>query len=185
MGLFQANFLDSLKSARCSLQLAVVIDSTESMSGEMESIRSSLPELLSDLSRFEDGALETTVVTYSDVGESERPATIISPGFVKDAVQMTQLLKQISTASGKPYFPEAVDLGVFTAIDQLPWSTDENVEKWLLLIGDAPPYDPSFMEAETKAALVRYRLPYRSCQQKECQDPLPAVFESRNREKSL
>jgi tetratricopeptide (TPR) repeat protein len=64
---------------------------------------------------------------------------------------MTQLLEQISTATGKPYFPEAVDLGVFTAIDQLPWSTDEQVEKWLLLIGDAPPYDPSFVEPETKA----------------------------------
>ncbi len=151
MGLFQANFLDSLKSAQRSLQLAVVIDSTESMSGEMASIRSSLPELLADLSRFEDGALETTVVTYSDVGESDRPATIMSPGFVSDVVQMSRLLEQISAASGKPYFPEAVDLGVFTAIDQLPWSTDENVEKWLLLIGDAPPYDPSFLEPETKA----------------------------------
>ncbi len=151
MGLFQANFLDSLKTARRSLQLAVVIDSSESMSGEMESIRSSLPELLSDLSRFEDGALETTVVTYSDVGTSARPATIISPGFVSDGLQMTQLLEKISVASGKPYFPEAVDLGVFTAIDQLPWSTDENVEKWLLLLGDAPPYDPGFLEPETKA----------------------------------
>lgn len=151
MGLFQANFLDSLKTARRSLQLAVVLDATESMSGEMESIRASLPELLSDLSRFEDGKLETTVVTFSDVGASERPANVLSPGFVSDATQMTQLLEQISTASGKPYFPEAVDLGVFTAIDQLPWSTDENVERWLLLIGDAPPYDPSFLEPETKA----------------------------------
>ncbi len=151
MGLFQANFLDSLKTARRSLQLAVVIDSSESMSNEMESIRASLPELLSDLSRFEDGKLETTVVTYSDVGASDRPATIISPGFVSEALQMTQLLEKISVASGKPYFPEAVDLGVFTAIDQLPWSTDENVEKWVLLIGDAPPYDPGFLEPETKA----------------------------------
>src|SRR5262245_47130538 len=59
MGLFQANFLDSLKSARPTLQLAFVIDSSESMSDEIESIRTSLPELLLDLRRFEDGKLET------------------------------------------------------------------------------------------------------------------------------
>ncbi len=151
MGLFQANFLDSLKSANRSLQLAVVIDSTESMSNELAGIRTSLPELLADLYRIQDGALETTVVAFSDVGQSERPVKVVSPSFVREPPQIAQLVEQITLESGKPYFPESVDLGVYTAIDQLDWSAEDNVEKWMLLIGDAPPYDPSFFESETQA----------------------------------
>ncbi len=151
MGLFQANFLDSIQGQGKRLQLAVVVDATESMTDELDSIRESLPLLVEDLGRIKDGKLETTVVAYSDVGESESPVKILSPNFLPETSDLAQVVGELRNGTGKPYFPEAVDLGIYTAIHDLAWSTDENVEKWILLIGDAPPFDPSFFEESTKA----------------------------------
>ena len=45
MGLFQANFLDALPPVNHALQLAVVVDTTESMSNELQAVRESLPAM--------------------------------------------------------------------------------------------------------------------------------------------
>ncbi len=151
MGLYQANFLDSLPVNSRALQLAVVVDSTESMAEELPSIRATLPLMFSDLHRIHDGAMSTTIVTYSDVGQSETPARVVNPSFIADNSQTQRLIDELKIESGRPYFPESVDLGVFTAIDQLQWSADEQTERWLLVVGDAPPYDDSFVDEKTNA----------------------------------
>ncbi len=151
MGLFQANFLDAVPAVPQPLQLAVVIDSTESMSQELTAIRDTLPAMFADLARIHDGQLATTLVTYSDVGASELPVRVLNRAFVSDPQQVATLLAEVRAESGRPYFPESVDLGVFTAVEQLEWSPDESVQKWVLVVGDAPPYDPEFSDAKTKA----------------------------------
>ncbi len=150
MGLFQANFLDSIPTIDRPLQLAVVVDSTESMTGEMSEIQKNLPLMFSDLYRIHDGAVTTTLVTYADVGASDRPARVISPTFL-DQASAQKLVEQLKVESGRPFFPESVDLGVFTALDQLDWAADGKVDKWMLVIGDAPPYDVAFFDEKTKA----------------------------------
>lgn len=151
MGMFQANFLDSLPVSNRALQLAVVVDSTESMANEMPSIRQTLPLMFSDLNRIHDGAMGTTIVTYSDIGASEMPSRVINPSFLDDTAMTQRMIDELKIESGRPYFPESVDLGVFTALSQLQWSEDDQVEKWILVVGDAPPYDDSFVDEKTKA----------------------------------
>ncbi len=151
MGLFQSSFLEAIAANRRSMQLALVIDSTESMSGELDSIRKNLPNLLTDIHQIMDGALETAIISYADIGAAETPAKILSRDFVSQLDSMKEIVQQIKPNSGKPYFPEAVDLGVYIAINNLAWSADENVEKWILLIGDAPPYDAGFDDPATSA----------------------------------
>ncbi len=149
MGLLQGNFLDAVDVSG-SLQLAVVIDASESMEDQLKSIRKNLHYLISDLDRILDGSIETAVVTYSDIGDKTVPVTIHSQGFV-DAKATERIISQLVTASGKPYFPEAADLGVHRAINSLPWSDEVNIERWILVIADAPPYEPSFKDAQTGA----------------------------------
>lgn len=150
MGLLQGNFLDAL-GPHHSIQVALVIDSTESMSDELAAIGRSLPNLIDDLERETGAGLETAIIQISDVGDKETPVTFLSPSFMDDVEAIKLAIKQLKVRSGSPYFPEPVDLGIYSAIQQLPWAEKADVEKWILFIGDAPPYDPSFQEAKTKA----------------------------------
>ena len=149
MGLLQGNFLDAVDVSG-SLQLAVVIDSSESMSDQLASIQKNLRYLIGDLDRILDGSIETAVVTYSDIGDKKVPVTVHTQGFA-DANSTEQVISQLSVGTGKPFFPEAIDLGVHRAIASLPWSDKSDVERWVLVVGDAPPYEPSFSDKKTGA----------------------------------
>jgi tetratricopeptide (TPR) repeat protein len=151
MGLFQSSFLEHVGKNRSSMQLAVVIDTSESMSNELESIRKNVPNLMRDIYQLMDGGLEAALITYADIGASDNPATILSQGFVHDLESIDQIVAQIQPNTGRPYFPEAVDLGVYTALSKLNWSDQERVERWILVVGDAPPYDPDFQDQQTTA----------------------------------
>ena len=74
MGLLHGTFLDGINSER-QLQLALVIDATESMEDELAAIRKNLPNLVGDLNRLQDGSFEAAIVTYSDIGDKPVPVT--------------------------------------------------------------------------------------------------------------
>jgi hypothetical protein len=150
MGLLQGNFLDAVKPAR-ALQVAIVVDVTESMSAELASIRESVPRLLDDLARLTDANISTTIIAVTDFGSGEQPVSILHPTFLDDRKKIDDTLLQLQAGSGRPYFPEPVDLGIHRAIELLPWSTAPDVDKWIFFIGDAPPYDSNFSEPEKKA----------------------------------
>ena len=63
---------------------------------------------------------------------------------------MARAIDRVDALSGAPYFLEAVDQGVQAALN-LPWDMSETTTRWVLLFGDAPPYDEGFREPETKA----------------------------------
>jgi hypothetical protein len=110
MGLLQGNFLDAVDVSG-SLQLALVIDVSESMEDQLKSIRENLGYLIDDLDRILDGSVETAVVTYSDIGDKTVPVTMQSQGFV-NAESTQHIVSQLTTVTGRPYFPEATDLGI-------------------------------------------------------------------------
>lgn len=151
MGIFQGNFLDTLRPGSPACQIALVVDVTESMADELPGIREKIPMLLADLQRSTDSPVEVAIVLFADSGSSQKPVDGLEEGFTSDANLLQQRLQAIEPRSGRPYFPEAVDLAVFQAIDKLPWAQTDGGTRWIMLMTDAPPYDASFEEPTTNS----------------------------------
>ncbi len=151
MGIFQGSFLDAIRPETPAIQIAFLVDTTESMAQELPGIRAKVPQVIADLKRAAGTQVEVAVVSFADNGKSNKPLGGVSRGFSSDEATIGEMIDSLQPQSGKPYFPEAVDLAVFKTIQDLPWSTDEKATRWLMLITDAPPYDASFEEATTQS----------------------------------
>jgi len=151
MGIFQGTFLDAIRSESSMTQIAFVVDSTESMATQLEGIRKKIPQVVEDVKRATGGKVEVAVVIYADSGDANKPVIGIEKGFQSADEKLPKLLDHVTPQSGRPYFPEAVDFAVYKTLNELPWSKDPKVTRWLMLIGDAPPYDASFDEPKTQS----------------------------------
>lgn len=151
MGIFQGSFLDAIRPESPGMQVGFLVDTTESMTDQLAGIRAKIPQVVADLRRATGGKVEVAVVSYSDNGQGQKPLTGIEDGFSGDDATIAKLVKNLQPSSGRPYFPEAVDLAIYKSIQELPWSDDEKETRWLILITDAPPYDSAFEEAETQS----------------------------------
>jgi len=151
MGIFQGSFLDAIRPETPSIQIAFLVDTTESMAQELPGIREKIPQVIVDLKRASGAQVEVAVISFADSGKSSKPMVGISRGFSNDFATVQEMIDSLQPQSGRPYFPEAVDLAVFKTIQDLPWSEDEKATRWLMLITDAPPYDPSFEEPKTQS----------------------------------
>lgn len=151
MGIFQGSFLDAIRPETPSIQIAFLVDTTESMAQQLPGIREKVPQVIADLKRASGTKVEVAIVSFADSGKSSKPLVGISNGFSGDDVAVQKMIDSLQPQSGRPYFPEAVDLAVFKTIQELPWSEDEKATRWLMLITDAPPYDTSFDEPKTQS----------------------------------
>ncbi len=150
MGLLQRNFLDLADESRGKLEIAFVIDGTESMGDQLKSVRTSIVALMQDLELYKEAKIGYQVVVYRDSGspsgEIQFPLQQTNNSFVYDRESITNAIESVQAESGAPYFLELPDQGVQSALADLPWSTDDNTSRWIFLIGDAPPYSESFDE---------------------------------------
>ncbi len=155
MGLVQRNFLDLVEVSRARLQVALVVDGTESMGAELDGIRRSLNQMVEDLDRYKD-QVSFQLVVFRDEGSPSGtvafPLEMPGHAFTSDGPRLHAAIEQIKAESGAPYYPELVDLGIYEALAKLEWSRDEDTSRWLIVFGDAPPFDEGFEEKETKAA---------------------------------
>lgn len=148
MGLLQRSFLDIAAEGDQELQIAIVVDGTESMEEELAGVRSSIHQMLSDLRRYRNNDVSAAIVVYRDAGSPSGPATILQKNFTSDEATIEKAVQSLTPESGAPYFHELPDVGLHTAIDQLNWSEDDQVTKWILMFGDAPPYSESRRDEE-------------------------------------
>ncbi|WP_207395120.1 vWA domain-containing protein [Bremerella alba] len=151
MGIFQGSFLDAIRPETPSIQIAFLVDTTESMAQELPGIREKVPQVIADLKRASGTKVEVAIVSFADSGKTNKPLVGISNGFSDNDAAVQKMIDSLQPQSGRPYFPEAVDLAVFKTIQDLPWSEDEKATRWLMLITDAPPYDTSFDEPKTQS----------------------------------
>jgi len=151
MGLLQRSFLDLVEQSQARLQVALVIDGTESMASDMAQVRKSLNSLVQDLRRYRGQQVEFAVVIYRDLGAPSGSVSLPLPRFTADANLLAQVFDEFELETGAPYFPEAVDVGVHAALQRLAWDSDPDVTRWIMLFGDAPPYDPDFVCEQTGA----------------------------------
>ncbi len=154
MGLLQrGNFIERVAGNETRIEIALVVDATESMEEQLLGIQQRLQDMLADIRRVAGNEVYVQIVLYRD---SAAPSGVVSwplgnQGFVRDPQAIQAGLSKLSAESGAPYFHEAVDQGLFLALNELPWSAGEQVKRWIFLIGDAPPFDRGFSEPQIGA----------------------------------
>ena len=154
MGLLQRNFLDLVEEANPRLEIALVIDGTDSMDSALVGVRNALNQMVQDLRRYRDN-IGLQIVVYRDIaspsGEVTLPLNISNNDFTPNLDLVREALDNLKPESGKPFFHELVDLGLYEAITKLNWSQDDTTTRWILLFGDAPPLDEQWSDEKTSS----------------------------------
>ena len=126
------------------IQIAFVIDGTDSMGMELDSVKDVLLTLVTLAKDRQSVGREIafSLVVYRDTGAERLGGEILVPTteFTTDLEKFCKTVGEIKPETGVPYFEESVDLGVYRALDELEWTVDDKTERWIFLIGDAPPY---------------------------------------------
>ncbi len=156
MGLLQRSFLDLAEQGGTLLQMAIVVDGTDSMAGELAGVRQSINAMVEDLRRCRGDEVEVALVVYRDNGSPSGEVSIPLNAFSRDTLAIAAAVEQIVPESGAPFFHELADVGLHATLSQLPWSTDPETSRWIMLFGDAPPYDETFSDAQYPTARRRY-----------------------------
>lgn len=159
MGLVQRSFLDLADQGDQELELAIVVDGTESMATELAGVRRSIHQMLSDLRRYRDNEVRVAIVVYRDAGSPAGEVVIPLSRFTDKQEQIDKAVESLQPESGAPFFHELPDLGLHQALTVLPWTDDDRVTKWIMMFGDAPPYAESFKDAKTPQAYRRFATP--------------------------
>jgi hypothetical protein len=114
--------------------LAVVIDTTGSMSDEINYLKAELRSILDALNRSHPGLdIRLALIPYRDVGDAYVTRTF---PFSTDLAAMQANLRAQSAGGGGDY-PEAMEQALARAV-ALQWRPD--AVKSLLLVADAPPH---------------------------------------------
>ncbi|AGT43734.1 vWA domain-containing protein [Treponema pedis] len=124
------------KTEKENLDLLFALDSTESMKDDIEAVRKSILSMLEKIiPRYK--SCRIALILYKDYREDF---------LVREACMFTGNLKKFEKALygfkvfGGRDIPEAVYEGLYLGLQQ-SWRTDnENTDKKLILIGDAPPH---------------------------------------------
>lgn len=160
MGLLQRSFLDLATQGELALEVAIVVDGTESMTTELAGVRQRIFDMLDDLRRSRNNQqVRVAIVVYRDAGSPSGEVEIPLKKFTSDENEIAKAVQVLQPESGAPFFHELPDLGLHRALTELPWSEDDQVTKWILMFGDAPPYAESFKDAKTPEAYRRYATP--------------------------
>lgn len=138
---------------RPKIDLAFCIDTTGSMQGEIDAVKSKTKEIVAKLSSSKPAPdIRVGLVAFRDRGDE----------YVTKVFQFSdnidQVVKDISSlnADGGGDEPEAVNEALHSSVSDLSWSKDKKAVKLLFLIGDAGPssYPNDYnWEAESKNAI--------------------------------
>jgi hypothetical protein len=160
MGLLQRSFLDLATQGDLALEVAIVVDGTDSMTTELAGVRQRIGDMMEDLRRSRNnGEVRAAIVVYRDAGSPSGEVEIPLKKFSSDEEEIEKAVQSLRPESGAPFFHELPDLGLHRALTELPWSDDDQVTKWILMFGDAPPYAEAFKDAKTPEAYRRYATP--------------------------
>lgn len=138
--------------ARADLDLAFVLDTTGSMSGELAEAKNRVRQLSEALAAARpDETVRIGVVAYRDQGDAY--VTQVSP-LSEDVEISFEFLSRLR-AQGGGDAPEDVLAGLEAALEELDWS--EGAERQAFLIGDAPAHLDYADHPELDELLARAR----------------------------
>lgn len=156
MGLIQrTNYFDDLLRARGRLEIALVIDGTESMGEQLLGVQSQLGSLVENLRRVVGDQLAVQMLIYRDVGAPSGtitwPLQVPKNSWATADADIAKGISKLVPESGAPYYYEPVDVAVHSALTELNWTAGEKVTRWLFVIGDAPPFQVGFRDDDNQA----------------------------------
>lgn len=129
--------VDASCSLSPSVDIAIVVDATGSMSNEIDFLKIELEEVIRNtFSEYKDLDLHVGSVFYRDRGDEYVTRYV---DFQPDLLKVLNFIK-LQRASGGGDVPEAVHLALQTALDSLHWGTTAR-SRILFLVTDAPPHD--------------------------------------------
>jgi hypothetical protein len=119
------------------IDLAFCIDTTGSMQGEIDAVKTKTKEIVAKLS----GSKPTPDVRGGGVAYRDRGDEYVTKVF-QFSDNIDKVVKDISSlkADGGGDAPEAVNQALHASVNDLNWSTDKKTVKLLFLIGDAGPH---------------------------------------------
>ncbi|HEY9720335.1 MAG TPA: vWA domain-containing protein [Trichormus sp.] len=128
---------ESSKKERPKMDLAFCIDTTGSMQGEIDMVKTKVKEVVAKLASGSPAPeIRVGLVAYRDRGDQ----------YVTKLFQFSddidKVVKDISglKADGGGDAPESVNEGLHVAVHDLNWDTGKKTAKLLFLIGDAGPH---------------------------------------------
>jgi len=138
-------------SARRSIDLAFVLDTTGSMAEEIEAVKTTI-RAVADKLQSDQTSVRIGLVEYKDRGDAE--VTHAYP-FSSDLVKFSSSVAAISAGGGGDV-PEDMHAGLAAALDQLAWRADA-VTRMIVVIADAPPHldyqdEKDYADAARRAA---------------------------------
>lgn len=144
----RTSFSEMLGRSEQRLQIAFVIDGTDSMGNDISSVVGSLENMAADIRRTKPGENSSPVsfslVVYRDSDSPSGGLSLpIDDRFTTNASLLSRTLQEIKPEDGSPYFEELVDVGVYSALTALDWDMNEETSRWIIIFGDAPPYSNS------------------------------------------
>ncbi len=119
------------------LDLMFVIDTTGSMSDELEYLKSEIKDVIENINA-EQNNIRLSLIFYRD--EGDQYVTRLFDFTTNISEQIINITKQ--SANGGGDFPEAVDQALSLAVNQANWSTEFST-KLLIHVLDAPPHSTS------------------------------------------
>jgi hypothetical protein len=122
-----------------SCQIALVIDGTTSMKQELAELAGNLRDMANVISQGNPEKLQLAIIIYRDTRAPSGPVTVVSD-FTRDLDLLINKVRDLKPETGEPFFPEAMDQGLHSALESLAWSEDAQTLRRMLIIGDAPPY---------------------------------------------
>lgn len=144
---------DNKPTTKPHIDLAFCIDTTGSMSGEIENVKAKTKELVAKLAGGKPSpVIRVGMVAFRDHGDQY--VTKVFP-FSDD---IDKVVKDISSlaADGGGDTPEAVTEGLHASLNDLKWSDDKKTLKLLFLIGDAEPNKSKLSwQTEAKSAIAQ------------------------------
>jgi hypothetical protein len=149
----QAPLIDLMRESR-ELQIALVLDATDSMGRDLSSLKDGLKVFVDKVNERRRGLVtQVAVVVYRDFNSKSGPTTIVTPEFMSaDNPELIRLIGEIEPQNGAPFFPEQVDRGLYTALTKLDWSeSKKTVARSIILAGDAPPFDEGHMTTKVNS----------------------------------
>ena len=131
--------VDAPCALSATVDIAVMVDATGSMSDEIDFLKIELENVLRNtFAQYPDLDLHAGSVFYRDKTDEY---TVRHIDFQTDLVKVLNFIKLQRAAAGGDV-PEAVDLALGSALDSLHWSPSAR-SRILFIVTDAPPHDES------------------------------------------
>lgn len=131
----QETVTDSL--GRQHIQVVFALDATGSMGGLIAAAKEKIWSIASSLSQTQAGIpIEMGLIFYRDLGDDFVTKQVPLSGDLDDVYRELMSID----ANGGGDSPESVNQGLWEAVDQMKWISDDKSYKTIFLVGDQPPH---------------------------------------------